>query len=346
MSWERAEREAADGRLTETRAREIISETVRRATGKPLEFAGTRTWCNDWLKDKIDLGDLAENSKFSYNHAIKLFLEHLGDKADQNIAHVNSADIQSFKLSRVAAALSAKTIDRDLKVIRSVFKAARARGVISFDPTQAISLLSKKSKRKSQVVIREIFSSKELDDILAQADGEWKTAIMLARYLGARQGDCKVMTWANVDLSEKLVRYSDAKTQKEYKVPIHSRLEKHFMELAGSDDPNGLLCPELSKKTSGGKYGLSSEFRKIMAKAKVDDLRVKTKAVKAEEGKGRLLSRRSFHSIRHSYNSELANAGTSQEIRRKLVGHSSDNVNDVYTHLDIKLFRKAIRKLA
>ena len=83
-----------------------------------------------------------------------------------------------------------------------------------------------------------------------------------------------------------------------------------------------------------------------MAKAGVDDRQEDTKSIRAKEGKARQLSRRSFHSICHTYNSELANSGTSQEVRRKLVGHATDDMNDVYTHLDTELFRKAINKLA
>ena len=72
---------------------------------------------------------------------------------------------------------------------------------------------------------------------------------------------------------------------------------------------------------------------------------METKAVRRAEGKTRHLARRSFHSIRHSYNSALANAEVPQEIRRKLIGHTSDHVNDIYTHLDVELFRRAIARL-
>lgn len=346
LGWAMAEKEAAAGRLTEARAREIISETVRRATGKPLQFKTTREWVKEWLRGKSTANELSKNSNLVYEHSTRVFIESLGDKADENIANVTADDIQKFKLSRVTAGLAAKTLDRDLKVVRSLFKAARVFGLISYDPSQAIPLVSKKSKRKNQVITREIFTADELDLILAKAAEEWKTVILIARYTGARQGDCTRMNWQNVNFEKGVIEYSDQKTAKDYCVPMHSRLEKHLLGIAGTDDPKGLLTPILAKKVSGGRCGLSAEFRKIMAKAGVDDRQEDTKAIKAKEGKARQLSRRSFHSIRHSYNTELANAGTSQEVRRKLVGHATDDMNDVYTHLDDKMFRKAIKKLA
>ena len=37
-----------------------------------------------------------------------------------------------------------------------------------------------------------------------------------------------------------------------------------------------------------------------------------------------------FHSLRHSFNSAMANAGVSQEIRMKLIGHVSAEMNKGY----------------
>ena len=45
------------------------------------------------------------------------------------------------------------------------------------------------------------------------------------------------------------------------------------------------------------------------------------------KGKGaHQFSRRTFHSLRHSFNSALANAGVSQKIRVKFTGHSSNAI--------------------
>jgi integrase len=51
-------------------------------------------------------------------------------------------------------------------------------------------------------------------------------------------------------------------------------------------------------------------------------------------GKGmRKFTKRTFHSLRHSFNSVLANAGVTEEIRMKLTGHKSKAMNERYTHL-------------
>jgi integrase len=50
----------------------------------------------------------------------------------------------------------------------------------------------------------------------------------------------------------------------------------------------------------------------------------------------------SFHSLRHSFNSAMANAGVSQEVRQKLTGHASAEMNTVYTHHELEPLRVAI----
>jgi integrase len=76
-----------------------------------------------------------------------------------------------------------------------------------------------------------------------------------------------------------------------------------------------------------------------MRKAGVD-----SQPVKRDVGV-RTLSRRSFHALRHSFTSALANADVAPELRMKLTGHSSEAVHRGYTHHEIETLRQAILKL-
>ena len=60
---------------------------------------------------------------------------------------------------------------------------------------------------------------------------------------------------------------------------------------------------------------------------------------------GRANSSLSFHCLRHSFNTALASAGVPQEVRQKLTGHSSAEMNAHYTHHEIETLRSAIGKL-
>ena len=66
-------------------------------------------------------------------------------------------------------------------------------------------------------------------------------------------------------------------------------------------------------------------------------------AARPRNGKGRAISKLSFHSFRHGFNSAMANAGIAQEIRQKLTGHATAEMNAVYTHHELDPLRAAVR---
>jgi len=118
---------------------------------------------------------------------------------------------------------------------------------------------------------------------------------------------------------------------------MHFHVIEHLNYLS-TFGTTGYLCPKLADKGTGGKHGLSESFKRILKKAKVDPMTV--------EGKGlRKFSKRTFHSLRHSFNSVLANAGVADEIRMKLTGHSSKMMNTRYTHLEMATLKNAMTAL-
>jgi len=60
---------------------------------------------------------------------------------------------------------------------------------------------------------------------------------------------------------------------------------------------------------------------------------------------GRTVRTLTFHSLRHSFNSALANAGIAQEVRQKLTGHESAEMNKRYTRHDLEPLRAAVARI-
>jgi len=89
----------------------------------------------------------------------------------------------------------------------------------------------------------------------------------------------------------------------------------------------GAFFPALAAKT---KATNSSNFTRLMKKAGVPREITLPGDVKAS---------RSFHSLRHSFTSWLAEADIHADVRQKLTGHSSAGVHSKYTHLDEALAR-------
>jgi integrase len=62
-------------------------------------------------------------------------------------------------------------------------------------------------------------------------------------------------------------------------------------------------------------------------------------------GKGRNTQARTFHSLRHSLTTDLANADIPAELRQKLTGHADETVHSLYTHTSLERLRQAVDKL-
>jgi integrase len=134
-----------------------------------------------------------------------------------------------------------------------------------------------------------------------------------------------------------LIHYAQNKTGRKVVAPIHHDLESQLLAIAGSDNPSGHLCPFLARTRTNGRLGLSAQFKRLMRAAGVDPQEVQSARNK--------FSRKSFHALRHSLTSHLANLGVSADVRMKLVGHKSLDVHQRYTHVELEPQRAAIAAL-
>ena len=90
-------------------------------------------------------------------------------------------------------------------------------------------------------------------------------------------------------------------------------------------------------KRVDGDNGLSNQFGRLVGEG---GHHAPLTLVKA---RGRTVS--SFHSLRHTFLSALANSGVASEVRQKLVGHSDAGVHKKYTHHEFQIMRDAVDKL-
>jgi hypothetical protein len=49
MKWAQLAKAGRDGRLTESRCRDVISEMYESVTGEPLNFQTTRVYLSEWV---------------------------------------------------------------------------------------------------------------------------------------------------------------------------------------------------------------------------------------------------------------------------------------------------------
>lgn len=332
LGIERAERLAKTGNLTEQTAKKIIGEILERTTGEPLHNHQTHEWLAEWVDGKKQTQ--ATKTWDRYQQVIRDFKASLAGRVKLPLSSITSKDILTYRTAELAAGKSPKTANNAVKIVSAAFNAALRLGYISSNPCTALESLP------SETAAREVFTYSQVASLLAAADGDWKLAILFGFFTGARLGDVAGMRWSSIDLSRGLVTFLPTKTKRRKKVitiPLHKDLEQELLMHPGVG--KAPLFPTLAGTKTGGKYGLSSQFGAIMTKAGIQA------TITQHTPKGRRNRSLSFHSLRHSFNSAMANAGVSQEIRQKLTGHASAEMNKIYTHHELEPLRAAVNTI-
>ena len=333
-AWEEASGKARSGDLTAAQARKVLAEIVAASSGESLTSYTVKGWLSEWLGNKS--GGASENTMVRYKQVCEDFLELLGERADKSLAGINPGDIVKFRdeLRREGRAVS--TCNVVIKKILSVpFEAARKLGYILTNPVAAVDLL----KVKGQGASKEPFTLDEVKALLSHSEGDWHGAILLGATTGIRLGDVVSLTYDAIDEQEGVIRITTQKTGEEVTSMIHPDF-KAWLAKRQKGIGKAPIFPDLIGRKAGGANGLSRHFRKIMEKAEIVE-----KVTEATGDAGRIRNSKGFHSFRHTFASQLANAGISPETRQKLTGHRDAKVHAGYTHLELKTLKKATAKL-
>jgi integrase len=331
VEWERVELQARRTAVSTRQIQKVFNDLLEKTNEQTIVTPSTEKYLRDWLtgiETKKSQGTFER-----YKHTVDLFLKHLGPVAKSPITSVSSSHIEGFLNERMKGKVAPKTASVDIKTLNVAFNRAERYSVILKNPVTAVELPKIESSE------RDIFTPEQVAKLLQTVGykSEWFTLILLGYFTGQRLGDCATLKWKNVDMQKRVISFQQQKTGKKLQVPMVEDLHDHLQLLTEFID-SPYVCPDLAERGSGGAHGLSESFGRIVKKAGIDSQKIK--------GKGTIhFNRLTFHSLRHSFNSAMAEAGVSQETRMKLTGHSSFGMNDRYTHTGMKPLEDAVAVL-
>ncbi len=199
---------------------------------------------------------------------------------------------------------------------------------------------------KKQQVNPAYIDEKTLEVICEKLEVEIiKEIVTLGFYTGMRLNELINLTWRNVDLGTRTITVGDenftTKGRNQRYIPICEEAFEVIMnrktEEVKCDTPRILRIQPSQRgelqddfvfcKANGASYTgdyISRRFKLACRKAGVD------KAIH-------------FHSLRHSFASNLAQRGVSLYTIKELLGHSSIATTEIYSHLNMDALKEAIR---
>lgn len=313
-------------------------------SGQSLPRTTIKEEVESWLNEAKRT--TAANTHERYRAASSLLLQAVNANAEgPQLKDVSTKQIQLHLDARFDAT-SAATANLERKILRVFFKRVCDAGLLKINPILPVKRYRAGAKRR-----RKPFEKNELADIYRLASGKpfWQYMILGGFYTGQRMGDLITLEIEHIDFSRMMISREMGKVNgKTIHVPLTARLAAAIRSQIG-ERKSGYVWPhEAARYNRRGADDFSNEFRAILVESglaekrshkKKDGNKSDTRSVPHDK------SGLSFHSLRHSFISMLKRSGATQAVAKALAGHSSDSINELYTHIPAEALADAIAKL-
>src|SRR6266566_6029706 len=190
--WDEAGKAGRAGRLVESQCRKVLAEIYEKATGKPLHFRTARSWLTGWLEEKRV--SVSPRTHPKYEQFVREFLAHLGRRADAMLAEIVDDDLKSFRNSLTRSGHSPATVNGALKILRMPFNLAHQLGYVAANPCVGVGLLDDDAD-----IEKDVFTPEQIGALVAEAEGDWKGAILCGFFTGLRLKDVTELRWESID---------------------------------------------------------------------------------------------------------------------------------------------------
>ncbi len=255
--------------------------------------------------------------------AFEAFFKNLGNQLTWE--SVDSDVIRNWMESMMDKGNNATSVNRRLSALRSLYRFALSRNLVSQDPARRVEA-PKKAKPLPQFL-----KESEMDRLLD--DAEWgttykevraRTIIMTFYETGIRLAELVGLDDSAVDLVGRQLKVT-GKGNKQRIVPFGAELEdalRRFMEQrdrevgAGSE---ALFVTEKGDRMSPAQ--VRSEVKQYL-------VRVST------------LKKLSPHVLRHTFATSMLNHGAGIESVKRLLGHESVSTTEIYTHTTFEQLKR------
>jgi integrase len=321
-----------DGRLTE--------QFYEAITGKSLPRVTLLSAVNDWLTEAR--ATTAPSTSEKYDHLGNDFLQFLkAGEAGPLLRDVTTEDVRQY-LTDQRTRISAKTANLYRKILSGFFIRGVKNSVIKNNPVLPIKPFK---GSRGELASRRALTMAELQLIYSKAPNDfWRWMILGGFYTGLRLGDLVTMKWGSIDFAQNVIRVTAIKTDRAMQIPIARPLRAMLEELrpARAVKAGEYIWPDNAERYLRFRAGIfSNEFyEEVLTPAGL------TRARNHKKGDGGDRKQNvSFHCLRHSFVSYLKITGSNSAVAKELVGHSSDAMSDLYTHLPIETLASAVAQL-
>jgi len=236
----------------------------------------------------------------------KRILEFFGDV---DIGIISEKKVVDYVLSRRTIAKPA-TINRELTVIKQIFKQVHRQGLIQSNPTIFVSY-------EKMSNMRDRWITPEEESILISYACDWlKPIIPFATSTGMRRGEILNLRFEAINIQTRTITLNSTKNGVNRAIPLTERAFKSIP----TDRDGGLVFTRVGKPITNEE--LEYAFRKACRLAGIQNLH--------------------FHDLRHTFATRLVQYGVQLYTVQRLLGHKNPNMTQRYAHHSVESLRRDI----
>jgi len=289
-----------------------------------------------------DRPDTGEQTLADYAGHWKRFCKWIEKAAPElhSLREITPKTAQDYAATLNGGTVSPNTYNKHTGFLKLFFRVLLDDAGLKENPFEKIRKKNLKTNTRRELTLA------ELKEILEAADGDLQTLLYLGTFTGLRLGDCCTLKWGETDLDRGLIRRIPNKTAKNRKpvligIPaaLHEKLsETPKMKRKGYVLPRfaELYTYENSSGATVRRGSITNEIQQVFT-----DCEIQTHKEGTGAGTGkRAVVEVGFHSLRHTYVSLHAEAGTPQAMIQANVGHSNPSMTAHYTHVNEEAARQ------
>lgn len=338
-----AAKEKFAGTFREAKARQTAmrADLAARGGGARSRRVTLRTFARSWLESRVQLVQAGrQKPSVVTRYASDLDLHVLPAIGDMFVSAIAPPDVESFLAAarrKDGKPLAANSLRNIIRLLRLLAKAAIAAGLADRDFTLGITAPTPEGYTDENP---NLHTPDQLAALLGAVPQRWLSMVVLDAYTGLRWGELSGLRWEDLDLERGLIKVRQSnwrgimvapKTKGSKRpVPLPQRfLELEAERLFGKAKPTGLIFTvqqgqRLTRRGKGqGEAKAGSAYRGSPLS------KVLTRAC-ADAGVPRITP----HGLRRTFN-DIGRQVADRLIMKAMVGHTTDAMNEHYTHVRV-----------